>query len=99
MKTDSINSVMLSRPSAAGSAFRRNSGMRRIWISFTAGWLMAGATGHARPLFTGPDAGAGPQVNRFEGGSLTASFFAYAAGVTSGVRVAAGDVDGDGTAD
>ena len=52
-------------------------------------------------IITGAGAGAGPQVKVFDGttGSESRSFFAGAAGFTGGVRVAAGDVDGDGKAD
>jgi hypothetical protein len=52
-------------------------------------------------VITGADAGGGPHVKVFSGrdGSVLYSFFAYAADMFSGVRVAAGDVDGDGYAD
>ena len=50
------------------------------------------------PIFTGPDDGLPPQVKKFDpAGNL--SFFAYAPTFTGGVRVAAGDVNGDGVAD
>ncbi|AWM39736.1 Extracellular serine protease precursor [Gemmata obscuriglobus] len=47
------------------------------------------------------DAGAAPHVKVFSGadGSLLRSFLAYDAGFRGGVRVAVGDVDGDGFAD
>ncbi|MBP3957086.1 autotransporter-associated beta strand repeat-containing protein [Gemmata sp. G18] len=47
------------------------------------------------------DAGATPHVKVFSGkdGSLMRSFLAYDAGFKGGVRVAVGDVDGDGFAD
>src|SRR5206468_1370879 len=47
------------------------------------------------------DAGAGPHVKVFSGanGSLLASFFAYDASFTGGVRVATADFDRDGIAE
>src|SRR5262249_44945227 len=52
-------------------------------------------------IITGADAGGGPHVKVFSGkdGSLLYSFMAYSPAFTGGVRVAAGDVDGDGKAD
>lgn len=52
-------------------------------------------------LVTGADSGAGPHVKVFNGrtGSELHSFFAYPAGFTGGVRVATGDLNGDGHAD
>jgi hypothetical protein len=52
-------------------------------------------------LVTGTDAGVGPHVKVFNGitPAELASFFAFDAGFTGGVRVAAGDINGDGTAD
>src|SRR5262249_16784640 len=52
-------------------------------------------------IITGTDSGAQPLVKVFSGadGSLLASFLADSSSVTGGVRVAAGDVNGDGKAD
>jgi len=49
----------------------------------------------------GADAGGGPQVNVYNAstGALITSFFAYAQAFTGGVRVAVGDVTGDGIQD
>jgi ELWxxDGT repeat protein len=52
-------------------------------------------------IITGADAGGGPHVKVVSGkdGSVLYSFYAYGAGFTGGVRVAAGDVNRDGRAD
>lgn len=52
-------------------------------------------------IVTGVDTGFAPHVKVFSGqtGSELASFFAYGAGFMGGVRVAAGDLTGDGHAD
>jgi hypothetical protein len=69
------------------------------------GALPAGSlTTHApaRAVFAvGADAGGGPQINVYDvaTGSLIASFFGLPSTFTGGVRVAVGDVNGDGTPD
>ena len=52
-------------------------------------------------IITGSGAGSGGHVKVFDGpsGSELQSFFAYGAGFSGGVRVAVGDVDGDGRAE
>jgi len=53
-------------------------------------------------IIVGADAGGGPQVTVFsgrDGGVLRAAFNAMPAGFSGGVRVAAGDVNGDGRID
>jgi membrane-associated phospholipid phosphatase len=59
-------------------------------------------TGDGVPdIITAPGAGGGPQVRVFDGrsGANIANFGAYGAAFRGGVRVAVGDVDGDGRAD
>jgi ELWxxDGT repeat protein len=72
--------------------FRANDGIHggELWALFPDDRLVVGA---------GP--GGGPHVRAFEArsGAETASFFAFDPGLTNGARVAAGDVDGDGTPD
>jgi hypothetical protein len=52
-------------------------------------------------IVVGADAGGGPEVAIFSGvdGHLINAFFAYSPFFTGGVRVAVGDVDGDGDSD
>ena len=52
-------------------------------------------------LAAGAGAGGGPQVNVYNAttGALVASFYAFAPSFTGGVRVAVGDINGDGTDD
>lgn len=67
-------------------------------VFIQAGTFSSGATTH---LFaTGADAGGGPHVKVYNpDGSLRFGFFAYDPSMTSGVRVATGDVNGDGVDD
>ncbi|MBX7103672.1 MAG: FG-GAP-like repeat-containing protein [Gemmataceae bacterium] len=55
----------------------------------------------AADLICAPGPGGGPHIRIFDGlsGLLVREFYAYSAGFTGGVFVAAGDVDGDGRAD
>jgi hypothetical protein len=53
-------------------------------------------------IITGADAGGGPHVKVFDGatnGTVIRNFFAYHISFTGGVRVAGGDVNGDGRTD
>ncbi|MFZ1699722.1 MAG: FG-GAP-like repeat-containing protein [Pyrinomonadaceae bacterium] len=53
-------------------------------------------------IIVGPDVGAAQPMKVFDGtnpGNVLYSFFAYGSGFQGGVRVAAGDVNGDGRAD
>ncbi|QGJ70728.1 Hypothetical protein PBC10988_24260 [Planctomycetales bacterium 10988] len=52
-------------------------------------------------IITAPDLGGGPHVKVFSGqdGSLLSEFYAYNPTFTGGVRIAAGDIDGNGTAE
>ena len=52
-------------------------------------------------VITAPGAGGGPHMRVFDGknGQVISEFFAYSASFTGGVFVAAGDINGDGTAE
>lgn len=69
----------------------------------TGGMLDFGAlmeSGSRTYYATGADAGGGPHVKVYSGrGRLVAQFFAYDPAFTGGVRVATGDVNGDGVTD
>jgi ELWxxDGT repeat protein len=72
--------------------------------SFTAGVYIAAADidGDSRAdIATGAGEGGGPHIQVFSGKTFQPlrSFMAYAAGFTGGIRVAAGDVNGDGVPD
>jgi hypothetical protein len=56
---------------------------------------------HFADIITTPDAGGGPLVQVFNGqtNSLLQSYYAYAPTFAGGVRLAAGDINGDGRAD
>lgn len=81
---DNINSPIFGYGASAVSAAAR----------FTYGLENSGPT-----IVTGADAGGSPEVRVFDGttGGLRFGFLAYAAGFRGGVRVASGDVNGDGT--
>jgi PKD domain/FG-GAP-like repeat/FG-GAP repeat len=74
---------------------------------FTGGVFVAAGDVNGDPqgladIVTGADKGGGPHVKVFDGGNvgnLLQSFYAFAPQFTGGVRVAAGDVNGDGLAD
>src|SRR6185295_12022959 len=59
------------------------------------------AVAGAEAIITGLGSGGSPIVSVYDADTLAplSSFFAYDAGFTGGVRVAAGDVNGDGVPD
>jgi hypothetical protein len=71
----------------------------------TAAWTAAAATGLAfvsvshADIIVGAGPGGGPQVQVYGTGGLQDSFLAFPPAFSGGVRVAAGDVNGDGIAD
>ena len=72
--------------------------------AFTGGLFVASGDvdGDGRAdLITAADAGAGPHVKVYSGatGAMLRSFWAFDQGFQGGVRIAAGDLDGDGHAD
>ncbi|RIK74189.1 MAG: hypothetical protein DCC68_23530 [Planctomycetota bacterium] len=72
--------------------------LRSILVAFL---LFLAPTFAAADIIVGAGPGGGPQVKVFDGqtGATTQSFFAYGPSFTGGVRVAAGDVNGDGLSD
>jgi hypothetical protein len=72
--------------------------------NFTGGVFVAAGDANGdgfADIIVGADAGGGPNVVVVDGrnGNSLSSFFAFDAGFTGGVRVAAGDLDGDGAAE
>jgi hypothetical protein len=64
--------------------------------------LLSAVNAHGQSIVSGLDAGGAPEVSVFDLGRTAeqvASFFAYAPTFAGGVRVATGDVTGDGVAD
>jgi hypothetical protein len=72
-----------------------------VVIGVTLGAAACGAASGSGVVVTGPDAGALPQVGGFDvlPATSSANFLGYSPSFTGGVRVAVGDVNGDGTPD
>jgi hypothetical protein len=78
--------------------------MKNAHLCMAAGLAVFGllpAAALAGPIIVGSGGGSGGHVKVFDGktGNEVSSFFAYGPSFAGGVRVAAGDVDGDGVAD
>src|SRR5262249_3622180 len=89
---------------ATGTLMPGPAGSYVVYPGFTGGIFVAAGdvNGDGKvDEVTGPGAGMGPRVKVFSGadGSLLASFRAFISAYGGGVRVAAGDVNGDGRAD
>ncbi len=82
------------KPAAKGFSFFAYSSNLRGGFYAGVGDVMGDS---AEEIVTGTSAGMGPQIMVFDkNGKLKSSFFVYAKHLRSGVRVAVGDVDGDG---
>ena len=71
--------------------------------SFTGGVTVSAGNRDTQPgdeVITGAGVGGGPNIRSFNAaGQLIDNFFAFSTGITSGIFIAAGYVDSDGTAD
>lgn len=82
------------KPAAKGFSFYAYSAALRGGFYSAVGNVMGDS---AEEIVTGTSSGMGPQVMVYDkNGKLKSSFFVYAKHLRSGVRVAVGDVDGDG---
>jgi hypothetical protein len=75
--------------------------MRNVATAFACLLTLGLSSARAGEIVTGLGAGATPQVGIFDSANVTqlSAFFAYAPAFTGGVRVAVGDVNGDGVTD
>src|SRR5262245_57599792 len=71
---------------------------RRLSLTLVV-FLLGPATAAAQQLVTAPGPGMPPAVRVLDGSGTDQSFFAYEPAFLGGVRVALGDVDGDGVPD